>query len=112
MSTENAPELTHEEMFAQLSPEEQAVMFLRTAIPLAREIVKKDLTGTAAKRVLEALLEFPLEKETRTFVSSKEEELFNLGTHIQEKKFILFLASLDQKTSEIEEVGAVPEMKN
>lgn len=106
-------EITNQQdMFAQLTPAEQATMVLRTAIPLAREIVKKDLTGAAAKRVLEALLEFPLEKETRAFVTSKEEELFNLGTHIQEKKFTLFLASLDEKVSEAEEAEVVPDVKN
>jgi hypothetical protein len=101
MSEEVKNEMTPEEAFANLTPAEQAALVLRTAIPLAKSRVK-DLTGSAAKRVLEALLEFPLEKEVKTFVTSEEQETFNIATHIQEKKFQLFLAGMDEVVNEVD----------
>jgi hypothetical protein len=85
-------ETTTETPVEQL-PEVQAAMYIHQALPMFR--TKLDaLTGVQAKRVLEALIEAPLEKEAPAFTTKKAQDLYTLGLYITNAKFILFTTSL------------------
>jgi hypothetical protein len=89
------------------TPEVQAAMFLHSALPMFRNQLDK-LTGTQAKRVLSALMEAPLEKETPGFTTREADDLFALGLMISNAKFILFNVALKDKeiTDKVEEEAA------
>lgn len=77
----------------EIPVEVQAARYLLTALPAFRNLSEK-VTGTQARRVLNALIESPLEKNTPPFTTEEAQELFNLGLVITNAKFILFQASL------------------
>lgn len=105
---ETVEEVPAQDTSFQNSPEVQAAMFLHRALPMFRIALDK-LTGVQAKRVLSALMEAPLEKETPGFSTQEAEELFSLGLMISNAKFILFNVSLKDKelTDKMEEEAKV-----
>jgi hypothetical protein len=91
------------------APEVQAVMFLHSALPRFRAQLQK-VTGVQGKRVLEALIESPLEQKVPGFTTKEAHDLFMLGTMIQNAKFVLFQVSLkDEKIVEEVQQQAVAE---
>jgi len=89
-----------EEAKQEQPPEIQAAMFLQRALPTFRTQLDR-VTGVQAKRVLEALIESPLEKEVPGFTTREAHDLFTLGTMIQNAKFVLFQVALkDEKIVE------------
>lgn len=98
-------EVKQEEVKLEDVPVEvQAARYLITALPRFRGQLEK-VTGTQAKRVLQALIESPLEKNTLPFTTPEALELFNQGLVITNAKFILFQASLkdDSITKNLEQ---------
>lgn len=126
MEVENkTPEAVKEETQAQLGaemapeapkkPEDvtmeektiSAVQYLHVAIPAARNMIEHDLlTGTQAKRVLMALIEAPLEKETPEFTTLEAKKVFHIACMIQNAKYILFQGA-PQLLSEVEKEAAL-----
>lgn len=85
---------------------EKIVLFLNSAIKEFRNTLNSGkITGTQVKVVLEALVEQPLEKETKKFTTVEANYLFNLGCEIEKHKFLLFqLALEDNVTKGMEKV--------
>lgn len=88
--------------------EMQAARYLSGAIPMFRLKLKKlqELNKTEVARVLEALIEVPLEKETREFTTDRGHDLFMLGLNIFNAKHVLFNAALkvEEQKSETSQV--------
>lgn len=81
-------------------PEVQAAMFIRGALPQVRQLIRSSkFTGVQAKAVLEHILESPLEDEAPEFTTVTASQIFQVGTMIQNSKFILFQVAL--KDSEL-----------
>lgn len=81
------------------SPEMNAAQFIMTKLPVFRNMVS-ELTGVQAKRVLNRLIESPLEEKTEKFTTEEAAKTFMLGMHIQNAKHILFLASIKSPDAE------------
>lgn len=81
------------------SPEMNAAQFIMMKLPVFRTMVDR-LTGVQAKRVLNRLIESPLEEETEKFTTEEAAKTFMLGMHIQNAKHILFLASIKSPDAE------------
>lgn len=91
------------------TPEVQAALYIQQALPQFRRQLEK-VTGTQAKRVLSALVESPLEKTVPGFTTQEAEQLFLMGTMIQNAKFLLFQVALkDQEIAKEVEQAAVEE---
>lgn len=109
-------ETTESKLGAELAPKEplttqqktiQAVQFLQSAIPSARNLVNRGtLTGVQAKRVLCALIESPLESETPEFTTVEAAKVFELACMIQNAKYILFQGA-PEMLSEVEKLAAL-----
>ena len=72
-----------------------AVQYIHGSMNTARERIHK-LTGVQAKRVLEAVMESPLEQQVKGFTTKDGSKAFNLITGIQSAKFVLFQGSRNQ----------------
>jgi len=93
----------------KMAPEMQAAYYLQGALPTFRSQLQK-VTGVQGKRVLEALIESPLEQQVPGFTTKEAHDLYSLGTMIQNAKFILFQAALkDEKVVEEVQQKAVEE---
>lgn len=69
-----------------------AVQFIHATLNTFRDRVK-NVTGVQAKRVLEAIIESPLEKEISSFTTKEALKCFELGIVIQSAKYVLFQGS-------------------
>lgn len=78
------------------SVESKATRDLVTALPIFRAKLRSLLerNRTEVARVLESLMEYPLEQETRVFTTDQANELFGIGAHITNCKIILFGSAL------------------
>jgi hypothetical protein len=110
--TEEQPQIV-EGTETTIQPEIEAAKFLSAALPQFRTKLE-GITGNQAKRVLAALIESPLEKETPGFTTKEAEDLFMLGLYISNAKFILFNVSLKNQelTQNIEEKSAEAAIKD
>lgn len=82
-----------------------AVQFIHGALPRFRDRIK-DVTGVQVKRVLEAIIESPLEREIQSFTTKEAVKLFELGIAINSAKYILFQGSknhYDELAGDIEQ---------
>lgn len=100
-----------QEVPVEQTPEVQAALYIQKALPEFRRRLE-GITGVQAKRVLSALVESPLEKTVPGFTTQEAEELFLMGTVIQNAKFILFNVALkDQEISKQVEEETIAEGK-
>lgn len=85
-----------EQTVAKETVEQSAARYLMMAIPMFRAKQERlwEKNKTEVGRVLSALTEAPLEKETRTFTTTEGQDLFLLGLQIMNSKLILFNAQL------------------
>lgn len=80
-----------------------AVQFIHATLNTFRNRVK-NITGVQAKRVLEALVESPLEKEVSSFTTEEAVKCFELGIAINSAKYVLFQGSRNQYDAIADEV--------
>lgn len=78
------------------SVEAQAARFLSERIPMFRLKLRKleERNKHEVSRVLEALIEAPLEQETHRFTTERGNDLYQLGLMIFNAKLMLFNAAL------------------
>lgn len=72
-----------------------AVQFIHATLNTFRERVR-NLMGTQAKRVLEAIIESPLEQEVKSFTTKEAMKCFELGVAIKSAQYVLFQGSRNQ----------------
>jgi len=107
--TENTE--TKQEEQKPVPPEVQAVIEIRQLLPEFRRRLA-ELNRSAHQRILSAMVEFPLEHETPNFVTQEEEVVFKLGNMIQDRKFVLFLHSLEEKMNQAEAQAEATNQEN
>lgn len=83
-----AEELSALKKAAEMGPAEMSEKFFRTFWPLYRQKVS-GLSNKAARRVLEALVQWPLEDEEPVFKSEDEKAAFGLGIRLIDSKTII-----------------------
>jgi hypothetical protein len=69
-----------------------AVQHIHLGLPQFRALMDR-VTGVQAKRVLEAIIESPLENEVKRFTTREAMQLFELGISINSAKYVLFQGS-------------------
>lgn len=76
------------EQLASRPPEEIAAQFFHMIYPLFKERVN-GLMAKDAKKVIDALIAFPIEMDEPDFRNESSLNVFNLGTRLLEAKFIM-----------------------
>lgn len=82
------------------SNEEAAAQVLQMYTPVFNNLVSK-LSGNSAKRVLNKLVEFPLNDKEYKATSVEEAQAFMLGDRLNAAKFILIMHTYNDNIEEI-----------
>lgn len=70
-------------------------------LPFFKEKLE-EFPGSALKRVMLALIEYPLERDQVHFPYQEDTELFNLASKLMDCKFVIMRAVLDLKKEQIQ----------
>jgi hypothetical protein len=85
-----------EKQTPQLTPEQEAVLYIQQGTKLFDQMVQ-NVSGVQAKRILEAVVKSPFEEISKQLTTKEAAMLYELCDRIQSKKFVLFQMSLEQQ---------------
>jgi hypothetical protein len=85
------------------SQEDQAAYAYQKLLPLFYEEIE-ELSNKQLKKVVGAMMEYPLERIDFQWSYEKEKKAFIIGTKIMDCRFVIMKAVLDMKQEEIREM--------
>jgi hypothetical protein len=93
------PGLTQEELdkIPQFPVEEIAAREYSINIGIFKRLVDGLESAKGLKRIMKAFVEYPLFDKNPVFMTTKEENIFKLGLHLQNCKLIMHQKALEQK---------------